>query len=830
FSDWGGQTTDTGAVDNPDVDIEEFAAEVQAGTAFAYVRVLGDALGGGDPTWRRARPIPGGPAQVPSPPTVPVRRAGEDSMFVYYDWNGTTEGVPVGTIVADTLVQVTGRHGRIRDTRAYVWNAGWTPTGTTQAVAGGSELELSAAIPGRDLRGARYLIDAQDWQGNRDRTSEQGVRGTRASADGVAVTGSYDAWIPSRSDGWIRFAVPDGPGVSWRLPDVASARHGERTILATARSVPVIAKGYSARYASAFDGIDLDVTYTADPMEFKENLVLRKRPPVPENSTLLFEFPVIRDDALMIRVTGAETDEGFRVHGDVEFVDGRGLSIRFRAPWAVDAEGRRVDLAYVLGPDRVDIAVPASWLSEASYPVTIDPPTTYQLENDNGTANDPGENFGSSTAIGDFNGDGYADVLVGAPLNNLGGSSHGYAYVFNGPISADDSTPDVVINGSAYLGRFGWSVAAGKFNSDAYWDLLISRLATPTIVVNTEIYFGSSTGPDTTADVTFTPPATPAGYGFVVAAGNLDNANYDDVLIAEEGRDNADPPPGSNDGVVYVYMSPLSATESAPDYNLLPSTNEAGHMGRAIAVGKIDSDAYVDVVTGEPSYSTNAGRVHYYAGSHFTSGSGNVVPDATLSSQSAGERFGSALSVGNLNGDSYEDVAVGAPLRNTDQGAVYIFTANGDGTGLTTGASPAATILNQTGTENFGTSVLVVDFENDGTPGVFVGAPLADTGGSNRGAAYWFDNPLSDQVVDETITGTQNDENLGRTLSGGKFGSDVQTIVAIGAPTWDDLPETNNGRVLVTNIPESPAILVTVAIVLVLGGRSVERRRLVRNR
>jgi len=325
-------------------------------------------------------------------------------------------------------------------------------------------------------------------------------------------------------------------------------------------------------------------------------------------------------------------------------------------------------------------------------------------------------------------------------------------------------------------------------------------------------------------------PSTPANFGYAVAAGNLDNANYDDVLIGEDGRDNDDPPPGSNDGTVYVYMSPFGATESTSDYKLLPSTNAAGHLGRAIAVGKVDSDAYPDVVVGEPWYSSNDGRVQFYQGSHFTSGSGNVMPDATLSSQSSGEVFGTALSVGHLNGDSYADVVVGAPLGTSGNGAVYVYAANSDGSGLTTGASPTVTIPNQSSGENFGSAVLVVDFDDDGTPGVFVGAPLADTGGTDRGAAYWFDAPLSDQTVDETINGNQNSETLGRSLSGGRFSSNPGTIVAIGSTSWDDGADANSGRVLVANIPEFPPALVAVAIVLVLGGRSVERRRLVRNR
>ena len=833
FDDWAAVSltddSDGTAVSNPNVNVLQFAAESQNGTAFTYAIMEGQALGGGDEAWPRSRPQQGPPSQPGPPGGPPGPRRGEDVVRVYYDTNATAAGTPIGSIVADALLEIRGRHGRVLQTRAYEWRSpgGWQPQGTGAATAGGSEWEASFELPGIDLRGADFVITTTDWRSTRDITQAGGVRGTRSGAGGVTFIGAYDAFLPLSGDDWIRFGRDDGPWVAWQLPDWWAVDGAGETLLATPRTTEIKVEGYTATYGDAFDGLAADVRYEATSVALKETIVLDVPPPSAA-STVLIEFPIQRAEGLMLYATGEDTPLGFRVQGDLRYTDGRGRSLMLATPWAEDSRGVRTDLAYLLRTDRVALEVPASWLAAAAYPISIDPTVTYQLENDNSGSNDPGEQFGYSVAVGDFNGDGNADALVGAPNNNKNGNIHGYAYVFYGPFSAADSSPDVEIDGVTNNARFGYSVAAGKFNNDNYWDLLISRLATASFPGNVEIYFGGSGGPDTTADVTFSYPASPVFFGWWVAAGNLDDANYDDVLIGEPGRDN-DGGSATQDGVVHVYMSPFSSTESSSDYTLLPSTNANGRFGRAIAVGEIDSDAYPDVVVGEP-LEANGGRVHFFQGSHFTSGSGNVSPDATLSAQASGEQFGAALSVGTLDGDSYADVLVGAPQKNSGAGAAYIFLANSGG-GLTTGASPDVTIPNQTSGENFGTSVLVADFDDDGTNGALVGAPVSDTGGTDRGAAYWFDAPTSDQTVDETINGGQDGEFLGQSLAAGRFGSDTRTIALIGAYLWDDgSPSDNSGRVLVAAVPEPGVVLAAVAVFVGLGARSLQRRRLVRER
>ncbi|MBL0108089.1 MAG: FG-GAP repeat protein [Ignavibacteria bacterium] len=84
-----------------------------------------------------------------------------------------------------------------------------------------------------------------------------------------------------------------------------------------------------------------------------------------------------------------------------------------------------------------------------------------------------GDQFGYSvSSAGDVNGDGFSDVIVGAILNDAGGSNAGRAYVYFGG-SAVNNVSDVIMTGAAANDRFGYSVSsAGDMNGDGFSDVL----------------------------------------------------------------------------------------------------------------------------------------------------------------------------------------------------------------------------------------------------------------------------------------------------------------------------------------------------------------------
>jgi hypothetical protein len=136
--------------------------------------------------------------------------------------------------------------------------------------------------------------------------------------------------------------------------------------------------------------------------------------------------------------------------------------------------------------------------------------------------------FGISVAsAGDVNGDGYADVVVGA----YGYSSNtGRAYIYYGG-SSMDSTADVTMTGEATYNSFGISVAsAGDVNGDGYADVVVGAYGYATNTGRAYIYYGGSSM-DTVADVTMTGETTNTYFGRSVAsAGDVNGAKKKNAL------------------------------------------------------------------------------------------------------------------------------------------------------------------------------------------------------------------------------------------------------------------------------------------------------------
>ena len=104
----------------------------------------------------------------------------------------------------------------------------------------------------------------------------------------------------------------------------------------------------------------------------------------------------------------------------------------------------------------------------------------------------------------------------------------------------------------------------------------------------------------------------------------------------------------------------------------------------------------------------------------------------TINGGNAGDKFGSAVALGNLVGTSVVDILVGAPYTDfagTDSGVVYIF----DGSNGT----QAARIMGEAAGDHYGTSLdNAGDADGDGFNDLLVGAPFSDVGGTSAGRAY----------------------------------------------------------------------------------------------
>jgi glycerol uptake facilitator-like aquaporin len=163
--------------------------------------------------------------------------------------------------------------------------------------------------------------------------------------------------------------------------------------------------------------------------------------------------------------------------------------------------------------------------------------------------------FGGSVAgAGDVNGDGYADVIVGEPLDPGLPLMHGRAYVYLGGPGGTSTSPATTLGPS--LHSFGASVAsAGDVNGDGYADVIVGEPDDAMAYV----YLGGSAGTSISPATTLGPSFTGDDFGLSVAgAGDVNGDGYADVIVGEYV-----------DGRAYLYLGGAGSTSTQPATTLV---------------------------------------------------------------------------------------------------------------------------------------------------------------------------------------------------------------------------------------------------------------------
>ncbi|MFC1780631.1 FG-GAP-like repeat-containing protein, partial [Patescibacteria group bacterium] len=280
------------------------------------------------------------------------------------------------------------------------------------------------------------------------------------------------------------------------------------------------------------------------------------------------------------------------------------------------------------------------------------------------------DEFGNAVDLsGDFNNDGFNDILVGANQNGAGGSQAGRAYIFYGKstfgATIAAASADVIYTGKAVDDFLGKDLAsAGDVNNDGYDDVIVGAIFNDDAGSNfgaAYIFYGGSsmasknlkTGD--TADITFYGSATWSSFGTnVFSAGDVNGDGFTDVVSA-----------GNFTAYVYFGGSTMDNTADVTISGIIAVASDAFDQA-----GDINRDGYNDLILGD--FTSDKSYI-YYGGSSM-----DAVVDVTLTgNEPLTSRFGEVNAFGgDFNNDSYSDVIVGDMVYDSNKGKVYIFFSN----------------------------------------------------------------------------------------------------------------------------------------------------------
>lgn len=379
----------------------------------------------------------------------------------------------------------------------------------------------------------------------------------------------------------------------------------------------------------------------------------------------------------------------------------------------------------------------------------------------------------SAAAPGDLDGDGIADVVLGASADDDGGPQRGAVHVLflnsNGTVKAEQKISDTAGNFLAVLDDtdvFGVSSAhAGDLDGDGTGDLLVGavfdddggadRGAVHVLFLNTNGTVKAEQKISDTVGGFLAPLLDTNEFGASLAGGtDLDADSVPDILVGSYQDDDG----GTGRGAVYVLFMNTNGTVKAEQKisdlagNFTSTLVDGDFFGFAVAfLGDLDGDGVTDAAVGATSDDgggSNRGAVYIL----FLNSNGTVKAEQKISSTTGNltavldddDEFGRAVAgPGDLNGDLIPDLIVGVPGDDdggTGRGAVYVLFLNADGTvkaeqKISNTAGSFGGILDND--DIFGSSIACPgDLNGDRVPDIVVGANQDDDGGNNRGAAY----------------------------------------------------------------------------------------------
>lgn len=437
----------------------------------------------------------------------------------------------------------------------------------------------------------------------------------------------------------------------------------------------------------------------------------------------------------------------------------------------------------------------------------------------------------------DFNGDGFSDLAVGVPFENIvyenivyedaGGVNVIYGGG-NGFTSADDEfwsqgSPGIYGEPEPF-DQFGFSVAAADFDDDGFTDLAVGAPFEDHIEDDSggvNVIYGSTFGltatrseflsqhdPDIIGDAEYGD-----AFGYSLAAADFGKTVHADLAVGVRTEDYG----ASGAGGVNVLYGGLGGittdddqfwSQDSPD--IFGDAQDGDHFGAVLTAADIGHSGHADLIVGvsdEDYIAEDAGGLHVIYGSVFglTSASSQFWSQhspGVYGDAEEGDHFGSVLAAGDFDGDGFDDLVVGVPAEthfaehaggvNVLYGSIAGITTSGsqfwsqNHSGIPGAAEPG---------ELFGYALAAADFDGDGTDDLAIGIPYDDaatgsgggvhiifgtaTGLTSAGNQFW--DPGHPDFPEQAESG----ELFGSSLAAADFGETFQADLVIGVSRKD---------------------------------------------
>ncbi len=214
-------------------------------------------------------------------------------------------------------------------------------------------------------------------------------------------------------------------------------------------------------------------------------------------------------------------------------------------------------------------------------------------------------------------------------------------------------------------------------------------------------------------------PDTSGNFGWSIAAGDFDGSGAVDIAVGA-------PMANLSSGAVYIYFDGEITSPGLVIYGLSPGDQ----LGIALdCAGDVNGDGYDDLLAGANVVDDIGAAYVFFGGPSL-----DEIPDVALGGENPFDNFGySVAGIGDLNGDGYDDLAVGALYNDClgwRTGKVYIYFGGDD-------TLPDVTVCGLDSLDDFGTDIDGgFDFDGDGVPDLLVGAVQAGAYWLKPGAAY----------------------------------------------------------------------------------------------